>query len=750
MDSENLRKTVLLKENAKDNQCGIKINLELPDTISTITLRNSLDLDDKSNELFQIEDNAQEEINNNDWKICAKHFKLFILISLWLVCSSSLMVNNVKVQDMHQISVPKESTESYVILKKPKDNKVTVMLAGALLPPYYGNLSKHWMTVYIQLIVLNKMPIDKDRSIEESNIILLQNVSKIWHVPLVTENLIGVVPEVKLKNVFKLSPHQIENTTVNLLQIQFSTNLQTNFPVSVGYNLHPINTDDGIIYAALVLVGLYILIIFDIIHRTLAAMLASTISLAILAAMSARPTMSEIVSWIDIETIMLLFSMMTLVTIFSETGVFDYMAVKAFEFTGGKVWPLINVICIITTIFSSLLDNVTTALLVTPVTIKLCEVMKLNPVPILMYTIIFDNIGGSLTPIGDPPNVILASNAAVKASGVNFGVFTMHMGAGVILSLVVVYIQLRYIYSNPSNFKYSLPIEVEELKREIAVWQRTAASVASYSKDEEAVKESLIKKSEKLKGLLQHTMHNTSALSDIYRNNLETLKIKYPIKDKMLLIKSGGTLCLVIFVFFLHSIPAFSKLGLGWTSLLGALLLLLLYDKDDIESIFNRVEWATLLFFSSLFILMEALSQLGLIDWIGKQTQAIIMSVSPDSRLTVAIILMLWVSGLASAFVDNLPLTTMMVRIATDLSDNRELNLPLQPLIWALAFGACFGGNGTLFGSSSNIVCAGIAEQHGYRFSFLEFMKVGVPVMFLSLSVVTVYLLICHVVFEWH
>lgn len=166
-----------------------------------------------------------------------------------------------------------------------------------------------------------------------------------------------------------------------------------------------------------------------------------------------------------------------------------------------------------------------------------------------------------------------------------------------------------------------------------------------------------------------------------------------------------------------------SRLGLGWTALLGALLLLLLSGGDDVEAIFARVEWSTLLFFASLFILMEALSRLGLIDWIGKQTQNIIMSVDHENRLTVAILLMLWVSALASAFVDNIPLSTMMVRIATSLADNRELQLPLQPLIWALSFGACLGGNGTLFGSSSNIICAGVAEQHGYTLSFVQFMR---------------------------
>lgn len=291
------------------------------------------------------------------------------------------------------------------------------------------------------------------------------------------------------------------------------------------------------------------------------------------------------------------------------------------------------------------------------------------------------------------------------------------------ITLIIIYLQLRYSYRDPNKFKYSGPIEVQELKREIAVWQRTAASVSSYSRDEEAVRESLFKKSAKLQDLLKVSLQNTSAFSDDYQTNLEDLRKRYPIKDKVLLIKSGGTLLLVICVFFLHSIPAFSKLGLGWTSLLGALLLLLMYDKENTEVVLNRVEWSTLLFFASLFILMEALARLGLIEWIGKQTQDIIMSVGPDSRLTVGIILILWVSAIASAFVDNVPLTTMMVRIATDLSNSRELGLPLQPLIWALSFGACFGGNGTLFGSTSNIVCAGVAEQHGYKFTFLEFMK---------------------------
>jgi P protein len=130
--------------------------------------------------------------------------------------------------------------------------------------------------------------------------------------------------------------------------------------------------------------------------------------------MNERPTMALIISWIDVETLLLLFGMMILVAVLSETGVFDYLAVYAFkvifepnfaiskllihsiQITNGRVWPLIICLCLFTAVLSSFLDNVTTILLMTPVTIRLCEVMELNPVPILMFAVIYSNIGGAM------------------------------------------------------------------------------------------------------------------------------------------------------------------------------------------------------------------------------------------------------------------------------------------------------------------------------------------------------------------
>lgn len=692
-----------------------------------------------------------------------KNVRIGVMVLIWLVSSYALMAKQERIITKHQISVPRNATKGYLISERIISENLRITLEGALLPPYYSNLSSHFIEVWVQLMMALYLPLNLSE-LERHDYFFVKNISEVWKVPIVSGKLIGVVPEVTHEKIYKLKDVETHNSSSYFLKVKLKTNLKTNFPVSLTYNLQPINKDNGIIYACLVLLGLYILMIFEVIHRTLAAMVASTMSVAILAALDDRPTLAEIISWIDIETLILLFSMMILVAFFTETGIFDYLSVLAYKLTGGKVWPLINTLCIFTVVLSCFLDNVTTALLMTPVTIRLCEVMKLNPVPVLMSMIIYSNVGGAITPIGDPPNVIIASNAHVIKAGITFSIFTLHMGVGSILALVVVFFHLRHTYRNMNDLLTPEPAEVQGLKREIAVWQRAAASMSSYSLDEEAVKESLKKRTTRLLGRLNtraetaniggsnrlsHSQ-NQRHLDHIYRLNLRNLQAQYPIKHKVLLVKSTIVLAFVVTVFFMHSIPAFSRLGLGWTALLGALLLLLLSGTDDLEAILARVEWSTLMFFASLFVVMEALSRLGLIEWIGRLTHDVIMSVGQESRLAVAILLIMWVSAVVSAFVDNIPLTTMMIRIATNLADNTELALPLQPLIWALSFGACLGGNGTLFGSSSNIVCAGVAEQHGYRFSFIQFMKVGFPIMVTTLSIVSVYLMIAHVLLQWH
>ncbi|CAG9798698.1 unnamed protein product [Chironomus riparius] len=669
--------------------------------------------------------------------------KMTVLLIVWVMFTLFLMSKNEKVLHYRQLAVPKSNIKTYVLEDAPIDPRVGLIFRGSFYGEHYDNDSTNYMFYYLTMHY-------SDGHVE--------NVTdEIYKFPVVNLTEMDTVKELKRSKTIPLAYSHYEKLHDNSstqLKLNLYTNFDASLPVNFAYDPSPLDKDMGIIYAAIVLLGLYIMIIWELVHRTFAAIIASTMSIGILAAMNERPPMTLIMSWIDIETLLLLFGMMILVAILSETGIFDYLAVYAYKITNGKVWPLINCLCLFTAVLSSFLDNVTTVLLMTPVTIRLCEVMELNPVPILMSMVIYSNIGGALTPVGDPPNVIVsvhyASNAHISKNGVNFTTFSLHMAIGVCMVMVQTYFQLRYKFRNINDLRFSEPNDVQELRHEISVWQRAAASLSSYSKDEDLVRETLVKKVNRLGRQLKKKLVSGSVPVDSYKATLDELQAKYPIRNVTLLIKSSITLVFVISFFFLHSVPNLQRLSLGWTALLGAILLLILSDREDMEAVLARVEWSTLLFFAALFVLMEALSELGLIDWIGRQTENVILSVGEEARLAVAILIILWVSALASAFVDNIPLTTMMVKIAISLAENEALNLPLQPLVWALAFGACLGGNGTLIGASANVVCAGVAEQHGYRFTFVEFFKVGFPVMIGSIMVATVYLMFAHVVFTWH
>ncbi|XP_010129769.1 PREDICTED: P protein, partial [Buceros rhinoceros silvestris] len=432
-----------------------------------------------------------------------------------------------------------------------------------------------------------------------------------------------------------------------------------------------------------------------IVHRTLAAMLGALAALAALATVGERPSMNKVVEWIDYDTLALLFGMMVLVAIFSETGFFDYCAVKAYRFSRGKVWAMITFLCLIAAILSAFLDNVTTMLLFTPVTIRLCEVLNLDPRHVLIAEVIFTNIGGAATAVGDPPNVIIVSKRELRKKGLDFAAFTGHMFVGICLVVLVSFPFLRLLYWNKKLYNKE-PSEIVELKHEIYVWRLTAQRINPASREETAVKCLLMQKVLTLEMLLRkklRTFHRQISQEDKnWETNIQELQKKHRITDKILLIKCLTVLGCVILMFFLNSFVPGIYLDLGWIAMLGAIWLLVLADIHDFEMILNRVEWATLLFFAALFVLMEALAHLHLIDYIGEQTALLIKVVPEDQRLAVAIILVLWVSALTSSVIDNIPFTATMIPVLLNLSKDPDVNLPMKPLIFSLAMGACLGG----------------------------------------------------------
>jgi len=515
-----------------------------------------------------------------------------------------------------------------------------------------------------------------------------------------------------------------------------------------------------VIFALLILVLVYVLIVFELVHRTIAALIGSFWALALLSVIQVRPAFLEVITWIDYDTLGLLFGMMIMVGIFSETGFFEYSAVKAYKFSRGNLWILLFILCLFTAVVSAFLDNVTTILLLTPVTVRLCKVIDLDPLPIIIAEVVFSNLGGTATAIGDPPNILIVNDSKIKASGeVNFGNFALHVTPGVVLAIIVGFVMFRFTYRKVLKRKPK-----ESRLRELEIWKKTVSPIKGNETEEElAVKQKLLDYVKQLEDNLYNEHPDTEGY-DLFKEedsdeenterakplDMDELEKRYPITDWSLFLKSCTVLICVILLFFLHSfVPV--NLGLAWIAILGAMVHLVVSGIRDIEAVLEKVEMGTLLFFAGLFVLMRCLEEMTLMDTIADYTTDIIEDVPEgDSRLAVAVVLVLWVSAIVSAFIDNIPFTTTMIPVVVRLGSDPELGLPLTPLVWALSFGACFGGNGTLIGASANVVAAGLSEQQGYPISFNRFFKTGFPVMIVSVITATIYLLIFHVAIPWY
>jgi len=220
--------------------------------------------------------------------------------------------------------------------------------------------------------------------------------------------------------------------------------------------------------------------------------------------------------------------------------------------------------------------------------------------------------------------------------------------------------------------------------------------------------------------------------------DVEKLKEQYPIREPKLLIRSGVVLSACIFMFFLHPV---THLDPAYIACFGAVLLLLMSEHHDFEYALEKVEWDSLLFFAGLFVFTEGLAELGLLRVIADGISSVIEAIPVPQRQLSANIILHWVSAVTSAFVDNIPFTTTMIPVIRRMVENVE-GLSLRPLAWTLAFGADLGGMGTLIGASANVVMCGIASEAGHHVSFMEFFRIGWPMMCLTASISCVYMIV--------
>ncbi|MEA3409999.1 MAG: ArsB/NhaD family transporter [Pseudomonadota bacterium] len=429
---------------------------------------------------------------------------------------------------------------------------------------------------------------------------------------------------------------------------------------------------DPLWVSTILFVATYLVIVTEKLNRAIVALLGAglMISLGVL-------NQEAAIRGIDFNTLGLLTGMMVIVAITRRSGVFQFVAIWSAKKAEAKPWGILLMLSVVTAVFSALLDNVTTVLLIAPVTLLITEELKVSPYPFLFSEIFASNIGGTATLIGDPPNIMIGS-----AVGLSFNDFLMNLAPITPLILLVTMIIIYF------------------------VWGRHMKATGEA------------------------------------RQRIMQFREREAITDVLLLKKSLSVLTLVIAAFVLAH-----PLGLepATIAMFGAALLLLLSNiggsaeeqSEDVHHTFGEVEWVTIFFFVGLFIVVAGIEQAGLLNILANQ---VVELTGGDLNNTVFAVL--WVSAVASALVDNIPFVATMIPMIKSMAPTFGGEEFLMPLWWALALGACLGGNGSLVGASANLIVAGFAERAGHRIRFLPFMLMAFPLMIVSIVIASVYMYI--------
>lgn len=425
--------------------------------------------------------------------------------------------------------------------------------------------------------------------------------------------------------------------------------------------------------AAAMFITVLILIASGFLHNTLAAFAGASLLLGIsYLGVPLTPNLyifsfAQAITYIDWNVIFLIMGMMMVIAVVENTGIFHWLAYHAYRISRGKMWILLPVLMLITGISSAFLDNVTTMLLMTPITVQIALTLNISPLVLLIPEVFASNVIGVSTLIGTPTNILIGS-----FGNISFNDFLINLTPGVLLAFVGLIIY--------SWFTYRQELEGEK-----------------------SVSPVLLKKLEE-RGKITNPEH---------------------------LAKAGwigaGMLMLFIFGEKIHLLPSV-------TALIGSAALLI-WIRPNIDEMIGAVDWTTLVFFMSLFIVVGSIQEVGLISMIATQIGNLI-----GNNLLLAMIVVTWFSALLSMIIANIPFTAAMLPVIGYLT----LIVPgadSKVLYYCLSIGAALGGNGSLIGASANMITAGIAERAGYKISYRYFLKKGLPALFITVAISLIWLL---------
>lgn len=413
---------------------------------------------------------------------------------------------------------------------------------------------------------------------------------------------------------------------------------------------------NGVVSALIFAVSLF-LIFSEKLNRTITGIAGAVLMVGAGLAMGFYSE-EEAVAAIDFNTLGLLLGMMMLVALLEPTGFFQYLAVWAGRLSRGRPARLLVLLGTVTTLLSMFLDNVTTVVLIAPVTILISEILGVNAAPLLVAEALLSNTGGVATLVGDPPNVLIAS-----AAGLSFDDFLTHALPIVVVVWLVALFLLRYLFRAELD---RLPPNTDAVLR----------------------------------------LNPAEALDD-------------PAAVRKVLIVLAAAILLFFVHHLLHVSPSFIALSAAAAALV--------WVRPDIHKTLQRVEWSVLIFFATLFVMVGGLEGAGVLGSLA----SLLAHVQGIPPVLLGVIL-LWVVAVLSAVVDNVPITIALIPVINGLG---EAGINIQPLWWALAFGAGFGGNGTIIGSTANIVVASLSERTRTPITSTLWNKRGLPVMLATCTV---------------
>lgn len=422
------------------------------------------------------------------------------------------------------------------------------------------------------------------------------------------------------------------------------------------------------IISIVIFFGSLILIFSEKLHRTITA-IAGAALMVTLGRVLGFYSEEAALEAIDFNTLGLLLGMMILVAMLEPTGFFQYLAVLAARSSKGNPKRLFILLGIITTVLSMFLDNVTTVVLIAPVTILICEIVGISVLPFLVSEALLSNTGGVATLVGDPPNVLIGS-----AAGFSFNDFLIYSMPIVLVSWAGAVFLLQYLF-----------------RKELSKQPRSVKAIMQL-------------------------------------NPAETLN--EPLIARRILIVLGGA---ILFFFVHHALHVSPSLVA-----LTAAAIALVWVQPDLQEVFKHIEWSVLIFFGALFVMVGGLEHAGVMDSIiGLLEQA---SDVPPILFGVGVI---WIVAVLSAVVDNVPITIALIPVIKGLG---ESGMDITPLWWALAFGAGFGGSGTMIGSTANIIVTTLSEKTRTPITAKLWNKRGLPVMLVTCAIASV---LYALVYRW-